>query len=143
MTHQFLLHLHRRSRLIEPRAIGMAEGVPTDSLRETDEFGDPAKLTLLQALLVVRLAGLRIGENPILILGEGAEAPPPQQQFFETKVQRHIVLRILRLHLIDPSTDRAALNQKGVILEIEITPLQAQDFADAKSVHCATITIVR
>jgi len=92
---------------------------------------------------VVRLAGLRIGEDPILILGKGAEAPPPKQQFFETKVQRHIVLRILRLHLIDPSTDRAALNQKGVILEIEITPLQAQDFADAKSVHCATITIVR
>ncbi len=36
-----------RSSLIEPGAIGVAERVPTASLRETNEFGDPAKLTLL------------------------------------------------------------------------------------------------
>lgn len=82
----------------------MTKRMPTDSLRETDEFGDPAKLTLLQALLVVRLASLRIGENLILILGKGAEVPPTKQQFFETKIERHIVLRILRLHLVDPTT---------------------------------------
>ena len=93
---------------------------------------NPPKLTLLQALLVVRLAGLRIGENPIRIFRVGAEAPPPQQQFFQTKIEGDVILRILRLYLVDPSTDRAALHQKSVLLKIEVTPLQAEDFADAK-----------
>jgi hypothetical protein len=38
-------------------------------LGETDDLGYPAKLALLEALLMVRLPGLRVGENPILILG--------------------------------------------------------------------------
>jgi hypothetical protein len=44
--------------------------MPPYPVRKADEFGDPAKLALLEALLVVRLPGLRIGEYPIPILGK-------------------------------------------------------------------------
>src|ERR1700677_1485504 len=81
VTHQLLLHLHRSARLVEPRTVGMAEGMPPYPVGKTDEFGDPAKLALLEALLVVRLPCLRIGEYPIPILGKRTEAPPPKQQF--------------------------------------------------------------
>ncbi len=84
--------------------------MPTDPLRQTDDVGDPAKLALLEALLVIRLSSLWIGEDPIPILGIGAEAPPPKQQFFQTRVERNVVLGVFRLRRVDPSTDRAALN---------------------------------
>ena len=64
----------------------MAEGMPPYPVWKTDELGYPAKLALLEALLVVRLPSLWIGENPISILGIGTEAPPPKQQFFKTQV---------------------------------------------------------
>ena len=64
----------------------MAERMPTDPFRQTDDVGDPPKLALLEALLVIRLSSLRVGEYPIPILGIGVEAPPPKQQFFETRV---------------------------------------------------------
>lgn len=69
MTHQLLLHLHRSAGLAEPRTVGMAEGMPPYPVSKTNEFGDPAKLALLEALLVVWLSSLWIGEDPIPILG--------------------------------------------------------------------------
>ena len=30
VTHEFLLHFHGRSGLVQPRTIGMAEGMPTN-----------------------------------------------------------------------------------------------------------------
>ena len=32
LTHELLLHFHRRSGLIEPRAVGVPEGMPTDQV---------------------------------------------------------------------------------------------------------------
>ena len=69
MTHQLLLHLHRSARLVVPGTVGEAERMPPDPFRHTDEFGHPAKLAILEALLVIRLPGLWVGEDPILILG--------------------------------------------------------------------------
>jgi hypothetical protein len=62
MTHQLLLHLHRSAGLIEPRTIGVAKRMPTDPLWQTNDVGDPAKLALLEALLVIRLPSLWVGE---------------------------------------------------------------------------------
>jgi len=69
MTHEFLLHLHRRSGLIEPGTIGVAERMPPDSFLEADELRNPFELPLAQTLLVERLPCPRIGECPILVLG--------------------------------------------------------------------------
>jgi hypothetical protein len=107
--------------------------MPPDPVRQADEFSDPLELALLEALLVVGLPGLRIGEDPICIAGILAEGPPFKQQSFETQIERNIVLGIFRLHRINPSADKAALNHEGVRFKVEVAPLRAKDFADAKS----------
>ncbi len=86
MTHQLLLHVHGSTGLVQPRTVGVAERMPPDAVRQADEFGNPVELMLLEAFLVEGLSGLRIGEDPISILGIGTEAPPPKQQFFKTQV---------------------------------------------------------
>jgi hypothetical protein len=37
MSHEFLLHLHRRSSLVQPRAVRVAERVPADAAEERDQ----------------------------------------------------------------------------------------------------------
>ena len=88
--------------------------MPTDPFRQTGDVGDPAKLELLEALLVVQLPSLRVGEYSIRILGIRAEAPPPKQQFFKTRVERNVVLGVLRLSSVYTSTEIAALNDEAV-----------------------------
>ena len=47
MTHQLLLHLHRNARLVEPRTVGMAEGMPPVGLTGIDGIDVMVAPTLL------------------------------------------------------------------------------------------------
>ncbi len=58
-------------------------------------------------------------------------------------MDRHVIVGVLGLHFAYMPVHDAPLNEKLTTLNIEITPLQPRDFADAKSKHCATTTIVR
>src|SRR5580658_2749867 len=133
MTHQFLLHLHWSTRLIEPGAIAVAKSVPPDILPKTGKLRSPFDLLLLQALLVVRPPCDRICKKPILVSGEDRNGAPLQQHFRQTSIERNIVSRIFRLHVVHPSAHHASLDQNRAILEIEIAPLQAQNLANAKA----------
>ena len=55
VSHQLLLHLHGSACLVQPRAVGVAERMPPDAVRQADECRQPgAKLMLLEAFLVDR-----------------------------------------------------------------------------------------
>jgi VWFA-related protein len=56
-----------------------------------------------------------------------------QQHLRQTSIERNIVSRIFRLHIVHPAAYHASLNQHRAILEIEIAPLQAQNLAHAKA----------
>jgi hypothetical protein len=51
--------------------------MPTDPFRPTDDVGDPAKLALLETLLVIRLSSLWIGEDPTLTFDARRDALNP------------------------------------------------------------------
>src|SRR5258708_32314730 len=133
MTHQFLLHLHWSTRLIEPGAIAVAKSVPPDILSKPSKLRSPFDLRLLQALLVVRPPCDWIGKKPILVSGEDRSGAPLQQHLRQTSIKRNIVSRVFRLHIVHPAAYHASLDQNRAILEIEIPPLKAQNLADAKA----------
>ena len=56
-----------------------------------------------------------------------------QQHLRQTSIERNIVSRIFRLHIVHPAAYHASLNQHRAILEIEIAPLQAQNLANSKA----------
>ena len=111
----------------------MAKSVPSNVLPKPGEFRSPFDLRFLQALLVVRPPCDRICKKPILVSGEDRNGAPLQQHLRQTSIERNIVSRIFRLHVVHPSAHHASLDQNRAIPEIEIAPLQAQNLADAKA----------
>ncbi len=56
-----------------------------------------------------------------------------QQRLGQTSIERNIIFRIFRLHIVHSAAHHASLNQYGAILEVEIAPLQPENFANAKA----------
>jgi hypothetical protein len=119
MTHEFLLHFHRRAGLVKPGAIGMAEGMPADIGSQLGCFCCAFDLRLLQAFLVIGPFGDRIGENAIRIPREKRRRPPLQEYFRQTGIERNLILRVFRLKVVHSSAHDTAVNQYGAISEIE------------------------
>ena len=108
--------------------VGVAERMPSDPVRQADEFGNPVELMRFEALLVEGLPSLWIGEDPICIAGICAEGPPFQQQSFQDADRAKRSPLKFRLHRIYPSADNAALNHEGCALQNRSRPTAGQGF---------------
>ena len=56
-----------------------------------------------------------------------------QQRLGQMSIERNIIFRIFRLHIVHPAAHHASLNQHRAILKVEIAPLQAENLAHAKA----------
>jgi hypothetical protein len=82
MAHQFLLHFHRSSSLVEKTPKGMAECVPTDmAYAATDSRGSYMPLLRSPRLPRHRASLERTCEYPVVWLVELCRVVPVQQHF--------------------------------------------------------------
>jgi len=131
VPHELLLHAYRRANQVQPRPIGMSKGVPPD-VPQTQLAAGRTDVILLDWAGMVTASGDHAGENPVF-LRLGTLPFPVQQNGSEIGIEREIILRILGLDLIDYAVHYCASDSHREIGEVDIRPLQRQDFANTKS----------
>src|SRR5271165_5848373 len=109
----------------------MSEGVPTDVAQAQLATGR-TDVILLDRAGMVTASGHCAGENPVF-LRFGTLPFPVEQNGSEIGIEREIILRILGLDLVYHAVHYCASDSHRKIGEVDVRPLQCQDFADTKS----------
>ena len=73
-----------------------------------------------------------IGKDPAFFRWHGLLAPC-QYDLSQGRMQRNVILGVFGLDVIHPSGHETVLNEKLVLLKIEVIPLKRSDLAHAKT----------
>ena len=115
---KLLLHAYRCSGNIQPRAVGVTEGVPPDP-SQSQRLARRPSVILLNRAGVVGTSGQRAQEDRPVV-GAWALGSPIDQHLCEAGVQRKFIFRVLRFHAFDATVNDAAGDLDRFPFEIKI-----------------------
>src|SRR5258707_5562364 len=122
---------HADPNLLQHSRVGVTEGVPSNTLLQLDSPRRRSDVVSHDRLRPVRAfaIGVRTGEDPIFSLSEGSMSTPFQQSLSQRFVKRHGFLRRFRLADANDLTDDRTDNAKMFRHEVNVLPLQGEEFA--------------
>jgi hypothetical protein len=109
----------------------MPEGVPAD-LSNACSHSRWLQLPVKNALLSTRSARI-VSEHKIFLFGIGSAIAQLLQRCYEPGINGKRAEGCLSLGVTDPPVDNPSLDHDAEILPVEVTPLQAHDFADPQT----------
>src|SRR5262249_32489987 len=118
----------RRARRVEPRTVGMPEGMPAD-VPESEFTAGLSNVILLDGARVVGSRRNGIREHPTRARRRACLVPA-QQDLREFGIEREIAFGKLGFHVVDFTVYHTAANGECEFLEIDVLPLQPENLAD-------------